>query len=222
MQVLEACRVLAVKPGDDPVALRRAYHRLVKRYHPDLTGDSVDRDRLERVVDAYRVLCERRPKVVPFARRAGQGTVRSAAARRGPVEIGPAELATLGHLVLHSRNASTRAFSARRLGYSGKRSAYGFLRRALFDADPLVVKSAVRAIGMVHTAQGAAELGSVFCRGDGELKHLVLDVIEKSASPARYHDTLLVGLRDGEPSVRRRCLSLYARASAGKRQAEVG
>ena len=222
MQVLEACRVLEVKPGADPGALRRAYHRLLKRYHPDLAGDSVDRDRLERVVEAYRVLCQRRPKVVPFPRSAAQAAVRSAAVRRAPVEIGPAELATLGHLLLHSRNAATRAFSARRLGHSGKRSAYGFLRRALFDGDPLVVQSAVRAIGMLQTAQGAAELGSVFCGGDGELKHLVLDVIEKSVSPARYHDTLMLGLRDSEPSVRRRCLSLYARASAGKRQAEVG
>lgn len=80
----------------------------------------------------------------------------------------------------------------------------------------LVVESAVRAIGALNVVQGAGELGSVFCRGDTELKHLVLDIVERSGT--RFLDTLMVGLRDDDGTVRRRCLSLYVRATAERRR----
>ncbi len=246
MQVLEACRVLGVRLNVDAAELKQCYHRLVKLYHPDAGGDTADRNRLEQVVEAYRILSERTATVVKFPQRNGtrsnrrptardgaaapaagrerpstrrrQATTRdeAKAQRRQGTDVSPSELAALGHLVIHSRNAATRAFSARRLGNSGKRSSYAFLRRALYDPNPLVVKSAVRAIGALNVVQGAGELGSVFCRGDTELKHLVLDIVERS--DVRFRDTIMVGLRDEDASVRRRCLSLYARASASRQR----
>ena len=207
MRVLDACRTLGVTSTAPPAEIKQAYHRLLKQFHPDLTSGEGNRRRLEEVVEAYRSLKERQSRIVPFP----------SGPRRRPTKppaVTPEELATLGHLVAHGRSAAMRAFSARRLGNSGKRSAYVFLRPGLYDSDPLVVRSAVQAIGALNVAGCAAELASLFFRTDPETKHCILDIVEQRAGPPRFGDVVLVGMRDRDLSVRKRALSLYARRVA--------
>lgn len=207
MRVLDAYRTLGVTPAAPQWEIKQAYHRLLKRYHPDLATEEGNRSRLEDVVEAYRSLKEQQPRIVPFPSRARRRPAK-------PPEVTPEELATLGHLVAHGRSSAMRAFSARRLGNSGKRSAYAFLRPALYDADPLVVRSAVQAIGKLNVAGCAAELAGLFVRTDPETKHGILDIVEQREGTPRFHDVVLVGMRDRDFSVRKRALSLYARRVA--------
>ena len=54
----EACRILGVRRGEDPTQVRRKYHLLLHRYHPDSAGDE-DPENLEwsrKVIEAFRFL----------------------------------------------------------------------------------------------------------------------------------------------------------------------
>ncbi|TVR03401.1 MAG: molecular chaperone DnaJ [Spirochaetaceae bacterium] len=216
MKVLEAYRTLGVTPAAPQWEVKQAYHRLLKQFHPDLTSEEGSRRRLEAVVEAYRSLKEHQPRIVPFPSNSRRRPAK-------PPDVTPEELATLGHLVAHGRSAAMRAFSARRLGNSGKRSAYAFLRPALYDSDPLVVRSAVQAIGTLNVAGCAAELAGLFFRTDPETKHCILDIVEQREGTPRFQDVVLVGMRDRDLSVRKRSLSLYARqvAAAGNARETV-
>jgi hypothetical protein len=207
MKALDAYRTLGVSDDAEPATARAAYHRLLKLYHPDLAGHAANRVRLEQVVEAYRSILEQRSRIVAFPH--------TGIRRRAPVrsaEVTQSELATLGYLVAHGRSAAMRAFSVRRLGNSQKRSAYVFLRPALYDSDRLVVQSAIRAIGELKVAQCAGEIASLFHRTDGETRHLILDMVEQAVGTVRFSDVILVGMRDTDPAIRKRSLSLYARS----------
>lgn len=83
-------RVLGVDPGADPRAIRSAYRRLARRFHPDLAKDHRAPRRFLLLREAYEVLSD------PEARRrydralAERDPRRPAGARTAPVPGGPA------------------------------------------------------------------------------------------------------------------------------------
>ncbi len=58
MKAREAYRILRVPPDSNGETVRRSYRTLLKRYHPDLAGSRGDAEKLDRVVEAFRVLSE--------------------------------------------------------------------------------------------------------------------------------------------------------------------
>ena len=52
----ESFRTLGLPTSADRVAVRRAFHRLVKKHHPDLQRGSTDRSLFIRIVQAYTTL----------------------------------------------------------------------------------------------------------------------------------------------------------------------
>ena len=85
----------------------------------------------------------------------------------------------LGNMLLTSRSADLRTFAARRLGNSGKKTAYAFLRKALDDRDELVVRSVVEAIGNLRILQSAGELSAVFVRCKAPVRMEILKSVRK-------------------------------------------
>lgn len=73
----EPHRVLGVPEDATQEQITAAYHRLVRRYHPDTTDDTGEPDRFREVVAAYSALRDQPPpKPLPPRRRAPEPELR--------------------------------------------------------------------------------------------------------------------------------------------------
>lgn len=75
-----AFRVLGIAPDSDPAAISRAYHRLARRIHPDVSSDPNAADEFTALSNAYRLL--RRQRTRP-----AQSRVSPASGRIVPVRV---------------------------------------------------------------------------------------------------------------------------------------
>lgn len=166
----ELWAVFGLPPGADSRDLKKAFRQLTKRYHPDSSKDPATARRFSRVVRVYQLL----------SRKAGQE-------REVPAEQGGAEpeedLFALGTEFTVSRDAGTRLEAVKRLGLSGKRSAYIFLRKALYDDSPEVVAQAVRSVALLGIRQADGEMASLFSRSDAVLKRTILETARGTREP---------------------------------------
>lgn len=200
--------ILGVPFGADIEELKDAYRRLVKQYHPDLTHTMKSGHAFATIVHAYKTLKAHtvRKSIIDFpvkeTKRRHTGTTSSRSH----------DIFTLGKLLCEGKTVGMRVFAARGLGNSGKRSAYAFLRKALADPSPVVVKTTVEAIGKLEIHQSAGELGAVFSRGDKEIKCCVLDAVERIGCKPNFHSIIFAGLKDQDHDIRKRSLKLYSYA----------
>lgn len=166
----ELWAVFGLPPGADSRDLKKAFRQLTKRYHPDSSKDPATARRFSRVVRAYQFL----------SRKAGEE--REVSVDRGGAE--PEEdLFALGTEFTVSRDARTRLEAVKRLGLSGKRSAYIFLRKALYDDSPEVVAQAVRSVALLGIRQADGEMASLFSRSDAVLKRTILETARGTREP---------------------------------------
>lgn len=212
MRAPDAYRILRVSADSDAAAVRRSYRSLVKQFHPDLSGGRGNAARLDKIIEAYRFLCDHGYLPDP-PKPAAQAKLRRKAAPQSS-----ADRFRLVDLLIAGETPEARAFAAQRLGGMGRKWAVAFLKNALNDPSEVVVKSAVGALGQLGASRCAGELASIFYRGNAELRHTVLDAVERSATPDAFAGIVLEALRADEPEVRRRALRLFAQA---KRE-EVG
>ncbi|MFO8064292.1 MAG: DnaJ domain-containing protein, partial [Spirochaetia bacterium] len=205
----ELYRVLEVEPTADFETIRESYRRLLKRYHPDSGGTAADPGRLDRVVDAFRRVSRvhetrRRTAVRPST----DGAPARGGSRRGErADSGTtraSDLSSVGEMLVSSVGAGSRAFAARTLGNSGKRSAYPYLRRGLRDENETVVISCVRAIGRLRIAHSAGDLSAVFHGAGVEVKCAVMEAVGDIDRLHLFRNLILTGLEDGAPDVRKR------------------
>ena len=201
--------ILGVPFGAGTEELKDAYRRLAKKYHPDLTRNLESGRTFAKIVNAYKTLSAYNEKksIIDFPVKETKRSGYSSAAANTSHDI-----FSLGKLLCEGKTVSIRTFAARRLGNCGKRSAYAFLRKALNDSSNVVVKTAVEAIGKLEINQSSGELGSVFSRGDKEVKLAILDTVERIGCKPPFRSIIIEGLKDGYPEVRRRSLSLYTQA----------
>lgn len=198
----ELYRILEISSEASTEELKEAYRRLVKRYHPDLTGDGGSGKKLAEIVNAYKTLKidGRRRSVVDFPVRE----------RSGRSDFKPeTNVFKLGELLEKGKTTGIRAFAARSLGNSGKKSAYAFLRKGLNDPDDLVVKTSVEAVGKLKVRQSAGELSGVFSRGSAEIKEAVLEAIRRIGLDDRFRNVILCAMRDGDPKIRKSALDMF-------------
>jgi hypothetical protein len=114
------------------------------------------------------------------------------------------DLFALGvELSTHPDPARRRA-AARRLGLSGKRSAWVFLRKGLYDGDDEVVAACVRAAAVLGLAQGAGEIADAYQRGGSGLRDAMLDAARATRDPL-FAAALEVARADDDP--RRRSIA---------------
>jgi len=112
---------------------------------------------------------------------------------------------------VEGRTPALRVLAVRSLERSGKRSAYGYLRRVLYDSDEKAVLAAVRAIGTLSVVQSAGELAALFARAGVEVKRAVLEAAGRMKLRGRMMNLAVAGVEDGEESIRREARRLYTR-----------
>jgi hypothetical protein len=183
---------LGLEPGVPSAEIKRAYRNLSLKFHPDASRDPDTANRFARVVRAYKTLCAlpepplgERPFVAGRQRGEdvkvkGAGMAKAGGPAAGTMRApGPdgeaADLFALGSMLVSSDKAEERALAARYLGLSGRRSAWVFLRKGLYDSDPGVAGACVRAAAALGLAQGAGEIASAYIRCGAEFRDAVLE-----------------------------------------------
>jgi curved DNA-binding protein CbpA len=193
MDGFEPCRVLGVAPDCEDGELKAAYRYLAKKYHPDASGDPGTGERFALVVKAYKVLDVRSKLKRP------RPDWRPRAWSR--IEAG-ADLFSLGSVALSASEPELRRAAVRRLGFTGKKAAFVFLRRALADVDEGVVAAAVRAAADLSAFQASDEIAALWLRSSPALKRLVLDVAETTGE-ALFGPALAIAASEGGPEAAR-------------------
>lgn len=169
----ELWAVFGLTPGADSRDLKRAFRQLSKRYHPDSSKDPSTARRFTRVVRAYKALSQTAPGV--------EGA--EPGGKKLETDAEGDDLYALGTAFTLSKNPADRLQAVKRLGLSGKKSAYVFLRKALYDDSPEVVAQAVRSIAFLGIRQADGEIASLFARSDLSLKRSILETARSTSEP---------------------------------------
>jgi len=188
----EPWATLGLEPGAPSVDIRTAYRQLAKRLHPDASKDPRTAGRFDRVVKAYKTLTVR--PGLP----SGRAPRPEAAKADGEGGTGGApDIFALGGVLATSKDPGERARAATMLGLSGRRSAWLFLRRALFDRDERVQAAAVRSVAVLGLRQAGPELASLYARAPSSLRAQIRLVAKGTAEPV-FAEALRVARTEGD------------------------
>lgn len=183
-------RTLGLEQGAPSAEIKRAYRNLSLRLHPDASRDPGTARRFAMVSKAYERLVATEP---------GERQRREALAPPEPID-----LFSLGDTLARDPDPEERRRAAYRLGLSGKRSAWVFLRKGLYDAAPEVVAACVRAAAVLGLAHGGAELAGAYERAGPRLRDDMLETA-RATRDAVFSVTLTAASADDDP--RRRSLA---------------
>ncbi|MBU1080314.1 MAG: HEAT repeat domain-containing protein, partial [Spirochaetes bacterium] len=142
---------------------------------------------------------------------------RSGPAPRPLADTESVDLFALGSELATDPDPDRRRAAARRLGLSGKRSAWVFLRKGLYDADPEVAAACVRAAAVLGLAQGSGEIAGAYERAGPALRDSILESA-KATRDALFLAALEAAKSDDDPRRRATACSLLSElrsASAG-------
>jgi len=173
-------KILALDQFADKDDCKFAYRSLVKKFHPDATGTVDTRERFELVTRAYKSLSVKLDKDAYF-----KNPVKT---RKPFLDAAKDDIFALGKVIVEDDDSDARLWAARMLGFSGKRSAWVFLRKALYDTNTEVQLAAVQSIALLSIQQAKPELAALYARSKKENKQKLLDIVEE------YADTLFSGL----------------------------
>jgi curved DNA-binding protein CbpA len=194
-------RILCLEPGACRDEVKAAYRCLSKKYHPDSTGDPATSERFSRVVNAYRIL-EVSLQKDSYLSADDRGKYR-------PVSTERADVVSLGEMLQSGASQEVRISALRKLGFSGMKSAYAYVRKALYDPDEAVVRAAVQAVAVLGVRQSAGEMAAVFSRSSPSLKASIL-ATAGATGEGLFSATLEAALTDTDPSVSSRARGLLA------------
>jgi curved DNA-binding protein CbpA len=195
VEATDGYRVLGVDLDVEVDELKAAYRYLSKKYHPDRSGDPNTGARFVRVVKAYKTLTLHLRKESLLA-----------ADIRDRHRVGADDVFSLGALALSAADARERRRAVRRLGFTGRKAAYVFLRRALSDADEAVVEAAVRSIADLSAFQASGELAALYARSGDSLRRAILDAAEATGETLFAQTLQLAGIEGGSHGMRARRL----------------
>lgn len=198
MTTFEMYKTLGLNYGASAEEIKEAYRRLVKKYHPDITKNNGSGLQLNNVIQAYKTLIvtKRTRNLVDFpVKNVKKKTPEREFTRN-------TDIFSLGNLLENGKTVGMRAFAARSLGNTGRRTAYAFLRKALTDPSDLVVKTAVEAIGDLKIRQSYGELFAVFSKGSREIRESVLCAVDKIGINGAFSDIVEAAVMDSDINIR--------------------
>lgn len=209
MEELKYYRTLGLPPGADISQIKTAYRSLAKRLHPDLSSDPSTSDNFRQVVTAYKGLVARQQK------RELLNTVTNSSYRSSGYYKSHS-IQDIGKLLFEGKTPAMRAFAARRLGLSGKKGTYYYLKKGLSDESETVVLAVIQAIGNLKVFSALDDLLAVFDSGSRTVQLQVLNVIEKMELPIKSKAIVLHGMQSLDRSIRLKSLSIFAKFSKEK------
>lgn len=187
MNESEIYGVLGLDPNADPEEVKTAFRYLSKKYHPDRSGNPATSKRFVRVVKAYKVLNQESRKD-----RLLRNPIRDRFRALAPDD----DVFHLGALAVASSDQEIRRYAVRRLGFSGRKAAYVFLRQALSDPCEGVVEAAVRSIADLSVYQASGEMAALYARASPPIRKAILDAAD-STGETLFRATLEYAVRSG-------------------------
>lgn len=209
MEELRFYRTLGLPSGANIDQIKSAYRVLAKKYHPDISKNPESGEQFRRISAAYKNLVAREQKSDYF-----YSTVRRT--RRTAPEPDRDSLYAIGKTLVEGKTPEMRAFAARRLGLSGKKGSYIYLKRALRDSSETVVLAVLDAVGKLQIRSSITDLAKLFDTGSRTVKMGILEAVERMAIPPASIDILTWGMQSQDRSLRLKSLSLFAEISKEK------
>lgn len=93
-----------------------------------------------------------------------------------------------------------------------RKSAYPFLKTALYEGSEVVVLSTIEAIGKLKIIQASPELCSLMCSGSVKIRMAVLEAVENMDRIKHYRDIVLLAVGDSNMTVRQKAETLFQRS----------
>jgi len=187
VNVADVYGALGLDPGADGDEVKAAFRFLSKKYHPDRCADPQAGRRFVRIVKAYKFLSQPSRK---------DALLQSKVRDRLQDPAADSDVFSLGSLAVSASDPELRRRAARRLGFTGKKAAYVFLRRSLSDKDEAVVEAAVRSIADLSVFQAAGEIAALYARAERRVRQSILDAAESTGEPL-FRSALDYAIRNG-------------------------
>jgi len=176
---------LGLEPGAPSAEIKKAYRNLSLKLHPDASRNPMTAARFSTVAKAYETL-----SVKERQRTLESGKVFA--------ESSSVDIFTLGAELATHEDPERRRVAAMKLGLSGKRSSWVFLRKGLYDSEPAVIASCVRAAAALALAQGCGEIAGAYERAGPALRDEMLE-IAKATNDGLFQATLEIARNDRDP-----------------------
>lgn len=183
---MEPYKILGVDAAAGPEEIKTAFRYLSKKYHPDRSSRPGSNQRFLTVMRAYKSLNAAAAK--------GRYLGSSVKTRGSEGE----DLFALGSRALTASNPAERRDCVRRLGFTGRKAAYLFLRRCLSDRDESVIAAAVRAIADLSAFQAAGEIAALWMREGEYIRSGILETAEATGEPL-FKSALDLAVKEGGP-----------------------
>lgn len=161
-------RRLGVSDDADLQEIKAAFRHKIKKLHPDKTPGKGQHWAINQLIEAYAGLSA--------LYKTGKPSRTSGIMNPGQ-ETAISDIFAIGELSQASTNPNVRIAAIQALGRSRKRTAYMFIRKALFDSDPDIVRAAVSAVSALGMKQAIGDLAVVFSKGDRHTRILVLKAL---------------------------------------------
>ena len=92
-----------------------------------------------------------------------------------------------------------------------RKTAYPFLKEALYHSSINVKLASIEAIGKLKIIQAGPELGSLMCSGSIKIRRAIIDSISLIGKKNQYVDIIKMALNDKDNLIRHKAEALYKR-----------
>ncbi|GAB6089835.1 HEAT repeat domain-containing protein [Spirochaeta dissipatitropha] len=186
-------RRLGVSDDADLQEIKAAFRHKIKKLHPDKTRSNGQHWAINQLIEAYAGLSALYKTGKPS---------RTSGIMNPDMETAISDIFAIGELSQASTDPEVRIAAIQALGRSRKRTAFMFIRKALFDSEPDIVRAAVSAVGALRMKQAIGDLAVVFSKGDQHTRLLVLNVLSSMDFAEGSQAVLDLALEDPDRMIR--------------------